>query len=1316
MTLYRLLFIFIFFLTPLSAYSQLEKHLSFKQLSIEQGLSQNSVVSIAQDSTGYLWFATQDGLNKYNGKDFTYFNERFEDITRENFSKLGSVVYSEGNDLFIITIEGDLKIWNRQLDAFEKFSDIKSPSKVHSNDDKVTWVGTYGNGLYKISSEDTVKVFKNEDAIRSIYDLYEYDSDLFVAASGGVFSVNTSSNVYSKIEVQQDSETINFSSIEIDATDNLWVGSYGAGLFVRKATEDELIPFLGFNKQNGLPANLNIEDLLIDSKERLWVATYGQGAFLIDFENEHIEQFLTDVYKSRTIHYNDILCLFEDQTGTIWFGTDGAGASYYDENLFKFNSLNNNEVPLFAKVDVARAISVDPEGRVWIGTSGKGLTLYNAKQKKYVAYLHNPKDKTSFPSNRIMSLLSDKDTLWVGLQDEGLAIIEEGIYTKVFNQTSNPPLPATTIWSIFKDSKDRFWLGTRDGGLIQFDLNKGTLRHYVHDPEDKLSISENNVRVITEGINGDLWIGTEGNGLNKFIVDKEVFIHYDSPEIMSIKSLYADGTYLWIGTNGNGLYAMDTTSEKLFGYTMADGLPNNVIYSILPGDSNTIWLSSNRGISSFTVDKPGEKAVIVNYDTNDGLQALEFNTGAAFKDHDGYLYFGGLKGVSWFKPSEITINPHPPRTTINRLEIFNDPVELKPGMQFKHSENTLTFSFSGLHFGQPDRNQYTYLLENYDQEWSRPGLINSAHYTNLAPGDYSFKVKSSNYDNIWNEVPSVYSFTIRPPWYLTTVAKISYFLLAAIILFLVYKYLQWRWEIKHELLQEHEETERLKKLAEYRSKLYTNISHEFRTPLTLISGPVSQLLSSFKQNSKEKKALEVIDGSSQRMLRLVNQLLELSQLEDGIIKLNVRQHDLKTQIIQIVEAFNIKANEKGITIISEIDEFEESWYDKDVIEKIVTNLLSNAIKYAPESSTVHFDAMARQNDVVISVENFNTSLKENELGKLFERFYQSDKANEGVGIGLSLIKELAVLSGGNASVRKKTKDSISFSVNLPITKDSYSPNVVEEDSPEFTFAKLDESVDIFRKDLEEIPLMLIVEDNSEVRNYIVSLFEENYKILEADNGLAGIKSAIRDVPDIIISDIMMPKKDGVELCTTLKNDIRTSHIPIILLTARVGDENELIGLQNRADDYITKPFNPELLIQKAGNCVQTRKELQKRYSQQVFLRPKDIAVTSLDEEFLNKIQKIIDTRMTDPDFKAEDFARELHLSRMQLHRKLKALTGLNTTEFIRSQRLKTATTLLSDSELTVSEVAYSVGFNTPSYFIKCFKEAYNCTPSEYISE
>ncbi len=984
--------------------------------------------------------------------------------------------------------------------------------------------------------------------------------------------------------------------------------------------------------------------------------------------------------------------------------------SYYDENLSKFNVLTNYQTPINTNIDVIRAITISNKNEIILGSSGNGLSFYNKKTKTFKTY--KTKDKNSIISNRIMSLLYDNEQLWVGYQDKGLSVKLKNRQWKHFTKNSTPKLDASTIWCIFKDSKNRIWLGTRENGLIKFNPKKGTIKKYVFSKNNNKSISENNIRTIIQAKDGNLWIGTENNGLNKFYIEQEIFKRYTNPKTLNIKSLHQTDSILWIGTNGKGLKALNLNTKKIVSFTTKNGLANNVIYSILEDHKKHLWLSSNRGITEFYSPNFNTKPTIVNYDIHDGLQGLEFNTGAYFKDKKGTLYFGGLKGINWFLPSKINKNKTIPKTVIYKLTLFNKEIPLDKKTVFKSNQNTFTFSYAALHYAQPERNKYRFMLENYEAEWSTISPKNTAHYTNLNAGTYTFKVISSHFDGVWNTKPATYTFTIKPVWYLTLWAKLTYILIGLIGALIFYLYLKWRWKMELKLKLEQQETERLLKLDELKSKLYTNISHEFRTPLTLISGPIQQLINQSNLNLEDQKFVSIIERSSNRMLRLVNQMLDLSKLEEGKVILKVAQHNLQKQLEQTTEAFKLLANEKGIEIKTNFSTLKKTWYDKDILEKVVSNLLSNAVKYAPENSVIQFKTTQEDENLKLVVTNKNKKIKEHNLSKLFDRFYQNNSNSIGIGIGLPLIKELVTLSRGTIKATKKDKKTIAFTVSLPILRSAYTKNELVKTSKKRTLkSKKETKTKPVKK--EEKPILLIVEDTVEILNFIANLFSEKYKIIKAKNGLIGIKKAIKNIPNVIISDVMMPKKDGIALTNTLKNDVRTSHIPIVLLTAKTGDKNELKGLKSKADDYITKPFNNEILIQKINNLIETQKKLQKKYRQKTTLNPKEIAVTRLDEKLLIQIQKIIDTKLTDASFSATPFAKDLGLSRMQLHRKLKAITGLSTSEFIRNQRLKTASKLLKTSDLTVNEIAYAVGFNSPSYFITCFKEVYGVTPNSF---
>ena len=500
----------------------------------------------------------------------------------------------------------------------------------------------------------------------------------------------------------------------------------------------------------------------------------------------------------------------------------------------------------------------------------------------------------------------------------------------------------------------------------------------------------------------------------------------------------------------------------------------------------------------------------------------------------------------------------------------------------------------------------------------------------------------------------------------------------------------------------------------FKTTLYTNISHEFRTPLTLITGPIEKQLKNPKLSETDKKELTLVQRNSKRLLNLVNQLLDLSKLETGHLNLSVSQGNLSVFLMQLVKAFKFKAEEKNITFSFKIQTIENAWFDKDVMEKIVTNLLSNAINYAPKNGKIYFDANKQQGEMIMTIVNNGNTINNENIGKLFQRYYRSNKSVDGVGIGLSLVKELTILSHGNIVAHALNKDDIQFTLTLPIERSFFNTSEIAEATPLNT-EETNENFELDQKSINQHkPLMLIVEDDEDIRIFLNSIFSESYHVIEAINGERGIKKAVKLIPDIIISDIMMPKIDGVELCNTLKHDERTSHIPIILLTAKSGNHNEIKGLKTGADDYMVKPFNSEKLQIKVKNLIELRHQLQQRYSNTLEL--KEIATTSVEQQFLNKLKGVLNENITDSTFDSASFSKKMLMSRMQLHRKLKALTGLTTTELIKNERLKLAKKLLQTSDLSISEIGYQIGFNTPSYFIKCLKDTYNCTPLEFISK
>lgn len=1303
---------FLFCVLLVCSYSkqlQGQEQFSFRQLSVKEGLSQNSVVSIAQDSTGFLWLATQDGLNKYDGRQFTTYPFQFTDITRPTYSKLGSIYTDRTGVVWVIPDDHLVYSYDETKDSFNDVQGVTQASTVFQDSEGTHWFGTFNGEIHFMTKDGRVRELPLSLASgHSIYDISDLnENEVYVLTNRNLIQIDAKTKqtrIIAPKVLLGDALAADFSAMVKTNDERIWIGTFGDGLYFMKPGSQYMERVDPNEFEGYLPSNLNILDLYFDSKQRLWVTTYGSGLMMLDFKKKTVQQFKAEKNNPKALHYNDILCAYEDNSGTLWFGTDGAGTSYYDAYLEKFNSYTNYQTPENINIDVVRALTVDSESAIWIGTSGKGLTQFEPRYNSWTTYTSMNSD---ISSNRIMSLHYDADgALWIGTQGGGLSILDNQQF-QTYHRTSAVSLPAMTIWTIFEDSRHRVWLGTRDEGLLQFHTSDGVLGSYQDFAVGDSLVSRKNIRVIIEDPHGNFWLGTDNQGLVKFnpnTGESEVFMTGADKNTISgngIKSLFYDQDgVLWVGTSGKGLNALDITSGKFENYTTADGLSNNVIYGILPDEQGHLWLSSNKGITRFTPPEKGKGVPgIVNYDNYDAL-ATEFNTGAYFKGEDGQLYFGGLEGLYWFNPKHISQSTFLPPTVITDFKVLNQDRSIHSDTLLAYDENTIDLSFSSLQFSEPEKNQYRYRLVPYEENWVTSGNKNFVRYTHLPPDAYEFQVISSNYDGQWNDSPERFNFTISAPWYFNTWSKIGYALLFILTGIVIYRYLKWRWKMQLDLQLKEEEAHRLKELNAYKSKIYTEIAHEFRTPLTLIAGPVESKLSEPGLSESDMSRFSMIERNTSRLTNLVDQLLQLAKLEEGEFELQKEWGDLGLFLKSTASSFAYEAKQQKVHYQYEVEDVPLAFYDQDALDKIVVNLISNALKYGRKEGRCEFSANLDTNVLYIRVEN-DTDGDIGDVQKLFERFYQKDKSSKGAGIGLSLVKELVKLYHGEIRVQQDNHRMV-FNVKLPLT--------VKE--PEINIGQANERGVV--ESTKDVPILLVVEDNADVRDFIATEFGKSYRILQAENGRKGVQIAFEEIPDIIISDVKMPVQDGIWLCNTLKTDERTSHIPIVLLTASTARKNELEGLKAGADDYVTKPFKIKILEKRVSNLISSRKLLRERYVQEGFVTPKEIAITPTDEAFLTKVQDIMDEHLADTEFNTAQFSRSIGMSRMQLHRKLMAYTGLSTSAFIRSQRLKQAVYILKTSDATINEVAYTVGFNTPSYFIKCFKETYKKTPMEYL--
>ncbi|EPR70569.1 DNA-binding response regulator, AraC family [Cyclobacterium qasimii M12-11B] len=1304
-----------------STFSQID--LSFRQLSVNEGLSQNSAVSVTQDQDGFLWIATQEGLNRYDGKAFKVFDKKFTDITQLSHFQLGKVFADSKNRIWIIPDTSVPEKLNHSRDEFLPIAGVNAASCIKEDSDGNIWIGSFSGQLFKWNEAIQSFELNWTDPSREIIDIDVFDVNNLILTfkdAVAVWHIPTQSTTFLVLP----ETNLNYSCSSLDSAGNIWIGTLNAGIWLVENGSYTARPIQAFFEDHEADVSSNmVLDIREDSKGNSWAATYGGGVTKFNLKERSALNYTYSKQNPRSLHYNDVLSIFEDYTGTLWLGTDGGGLSFYDAFLEKFNFFHNQQVPEDINIDVVRALYVDENETIWIGTSGKGLTSYIPKLRSWKTYTRAERSPNSVSSNRVMSLLGDgKGKLWIGYQEEGLSILDlkSGKFQH-FNSNSRVALPANTVWKIFKDSNERFWLATRNDGLIQFDPEKGVLQQYMHDPNDSFSIPGNNIRTLIEGRDGDFWIGTENHGIARFELKSGRFhsLSYEegNPKSISsnnIKSLFFDGkNTLWVGTNGAGINALDINTGEVTGISTKEGLANDVVYGILPDDSGNLWLSSNKGITKIAVlPSQTPNYNITNYTNYDGL-ATEFNTGAYFRNTNGSLYFGSLEGFYWFNSEDIAFNKIPPKTAITELYVFDKPVSFNHEISLAHNENTLTINMASLVFSSPYKNEFQYKLENHDNNWIHSGNNHQARYTNLAPGTYNFLAKSSNYDGIWSEDPTSLQFTILPPWYQTFWAKLGYLVFFALSLIGVYQYLKWHWHIKFHIRMKEEEASRLLEIDRFKANLFTNISHEFRTPLTLIVGPVERLLSQ-SENPVFKSQLNLIKQNSQRLLNLVDQLLEVSKIKSGKLELKIQKGNLGLLLQSIVSNFFYFAAEKDIRINSDIALITEVWFDPDKIEKIVGNLLQNAIKYGKPGTEVLFLSLRKDNKLLLSVSNHSSiRYTQVEVSHFFDKFYKPDTNTEGFGIGLPLVKDLVALNNGQFNLHLEDKDCFRVEITIPLERNSFRPEqVVEEELDKED--KADKANETMAGD--DAPLVLIVEDNSKVRSFIIGELRPYYNVLEADNGKEGLFLALKKIPDLIISDVMMPELDGIELCRTLKNDEKTSHIPIILLTAKSEEDNLLKGLEVGADDYMLKPFGVKQLLLRVEKLIELRRNLRIRYSGKTSVSPNEITITSMDEKFLEKIQHIVDEELGDSNFTVDEFCKKLGMSRMQLHRKLRALTGLSTSAFIRDQRLRMAIQRLGKSGESISEIAYAVGFSSPSYFIKCFKETYGVTPKDFLEK
>lgn len=1133
-------------------------------------------------------------------------------------------------------------------------------------------------------------------------------------------------------------------------------------------------------------------NVLVCNNNHIWAGT-NDG--LLEFSNlsdiKIPELINTYKYDPKNPNYSlsksAVKSLFIDITGIVWVGTNGGGVNKFDPQRKQFFHIKTSLDPYSLSNDKIRSIYEDSQQNLWIGTEGGGLNLLSKTNfdKDFNKFQHFTKTNNVFAIEEIQ--LKNSKKLFIGGENSpGLFEIDITKNKKITNDDlkSLSEFP-NSVFSILQDKDKNVWIGSYNGGVLRWLINEDetsfTKDVLIQNPYFEFSLPNNIIRDIFQDSKGNVWFAT-GNGLAKLAPNQ---IHTKNPKFDVYKNIPNNESTIshnyiltvfesksgdiWIGTFGGGLNKLDTSTGgnnvSFKTYSEKDGLPNNVIKGILDDAQGNLWLSTNKGLSKFN---PADET-FQNYDVNDGLQSNEFSELTALKTNEGLMLFGGVNGFNAFYPEDIISNKINAETVLTNFSIFNKPVGIGERIngrvildksinsvdevELKYSENSFSFEFAALHYAASRKNKYAYKLEGFDKDWIYTTSNNRhATYTNLEPGTYTLKVKASNNDNIWDETPVELRINVIPPWWRTNIAKIFYFLLTIGLLLAFRRYTIISSSKKHQLELEHFEKDKNEEMHRLKLEFFTNISHEFRTPLTLIKGPLDYLIKKGDTISQKetKDQYGLISKNTDYLLRLINQLLDFRKMEQGKMNLNLSKSNIVEFLKEIGEPFQFLSRKKNISF--EINTSKEtilSWFDPDAVEKIVNNLLSNAFKFTPENGSISLDIfdgtdfkqpegietnINQSKYIVIQVKDSGPGIPAHRIKHIFERFYTelgiTKQVNtKGTGIGLSFTKNLVELHQGIIKVKSDSENGSTFMVWLPKEKDSFEPKneinfhevfeansfISKIDAESHAISFIDDIVDQnITRSRSKLPILLIIDDNADIRSFIKKGLGEKYYVYEADNGEKGLELANKFMPNIVITDLVMPVMDGIEFCNKLKSSQETSHIPVVMLTAKISQEKEIEGLKTGADAYIRKPFDLELLELKISNILKHRQELRKRFNREITLQPNEVTVTSSDETFLQNAIEIVEKHMMDSEFSVEMLVKEMNMSRSNLYLKTKELTGLSSSEFIRNIRLKRAVQLFEKSDLSVKEIMYMTGFNTASYFSKCFKKQFGVIPSKYV--
>lgn len=1325
---------FLFFLV--APVESAEEHYYFKNLSIQNGLSQNTVNAILQDRKGFMWFGTKDGLDRYDGLSFRQF-KHLAGNKRSIGNNFITALYEDVEGHIWVGTDAGIYIYYPEQESFERFTCAsdrntrisRAISMISGDAEGRIWIAVESQGMF-------------------FYDIYKKHLQNFNLK--GTASVSS-----------------NIRCMAFDNSGTLWIGFYGDGLYYSKDHLKTLHPYLspddgskvfadyiitkivqgaynclyiGSAKTGLTELNLTsgksrrllfadekgepvfCRDLIAYSDNELWVATES-GIYIYNLRTSGFVHLYSSPYDAYSLSDNAIYAIYKDKEDGMWVGSYFGGVDYYPRPYTYFEKYYPKEMANSLHGKRVREFCQGNDGQLWIGTEDGGLNCFNPKTKEFRFFA------PSAGFTNIHGLCTDGDYLWVGTFSKGLRVIDmrTGAVVKTYTETHLPhSLNDNNIFSICRTSSGDIYLGTLFG-LLKYNRSQD---NFDEIPELKGCF----VYDIKEDSYGNLWLATYANGAYCYDVSARKWKNYvsdpkdeNSLPYDKVLSIFEDShRQVWLTTQGGGFCMFRPETETFVRYVAKDGLPNEVVYQIVEDNDGFLWLTTNSGLVRFDPQTKGMKV----YTTADGLLGNQFNYRSGFKDEAGNIYLGSIDGFVIFNPRTFSENKHAPTVAITDFLLFSKEVPVgEPGSPLKKSitfsdnivldanQNAFSLRIAALNYQVPQVNKLMYKLEGFDDDWLMMGESPLVTYSNLLYGDYVFKVKVAGDADARDGEEIALAITILPPFYLSVWAYCCYVLLFIGCVVYAFLYFKHRSARKHHRQMEKFEQEKEREIYHAKIDFFTNVAHEIRTPLTLIKGPLENIILKKEMDTETKEDLNIMKQNTERLLNLTNQLLDFRKTETRGFRLNFAECNITDLLKETYLRFTSLAKQKGLDFTLQLPG-EELIGDvnQEALTKIISNLLNNGVKYAATYLQVSLEVNGKDKERKFLIRTVNDGtvipdpMKE-DIFKPFVRVDDEERVATGTGIGLALSRSLAELHRGTLVMEKDESRNV-FCLTLPVSQDT--TITLSADSLRETEAVVERKTGAKDK-AEEVATILIVEDNPDMLAFVERQFTAaGYTVLTAANGVEALAALDENYVNLVVSDVVMPQMSGFELCKTMKSDLNYSHIPIILLTAKTNIQSKIKGLELGADAYIEKPFSVKYLLANAANLIENREKLRKTFAQSPFVAANTMALTKADEEFIKKMNEIVQANLHNPDFSMEDMADALNMSRSNFYRKIKGVLDLSPNEYLRLERLKRAAQLLQKGESRVNEICYTVGFNSPSYFSKCFQKQFGVLPKDFV--